>query len=191
MNNRTNLIRPITEPALITLLLLSVPFIASYYTDEVLWSTGDYLLAGILLFGTGLTYKLVTNHSSGTAYKVAFGFALLSGLFLIWANLAVGIIGSEDNYFNLIYYGIPLVGIIGAFTVRFSAVGLAKTMITLSILLVIVTVIAIISGMYRVTGSSIIEVLGVNSLFIFLFSISALLFRYAAQQEATSSENES
>lgn len=190
MNTQTNLIRSIAEPALVTLLLLSIPFTASYYTDEVVWSLSDYILAGILLFGTGLTYKLVTNKTANTAYKVAVGFALFSGLFLIWSNLAVGIIGSEDNIFNLIYFGLPFIGIIGAIVVRFKAKGLASTMFTLCFAQLLITVIALFRGMHKVPGSSVIEVIGVNTFFIFLFGISALLFRYAALPEATTSEDE-
>lgn len=190
MNTQTNFFRSLAEATLFTVLLLSVPFIASYFTDEVVWSASDYIVAGILLFGTGLTYKLIADKTAGTAYKAAVGIALFTGLFLIWSNLAVGIIGSEDNTFNLIYFGIPLIGIIGAIIVRFKAEGLAKTMFTLCFAHMLVTVIALITGMHQVPDSSVMKVLIVNAFFIFLFGVSALLFRYAALPEATNNEQE-
>jgi hypothetical protein len=43
----------------------------------------------------------------------------VAAFILIWMNLAVGIIGSEDNPANLMYGGVLAVAIVGAFMVRF------------------------------------------------------------------------
>jgi hypothetical protein len=39
-------------------------------------------------------------------------------MFLVWMNLAVGIIGSEDNPANLMFGGVLALGILGAFIAR-------------------------------------------------------------------------
>ncbi len=94
MKTEHNLIRSITYPAAATALLLLIPFIAMQFTAEVAWTLSDFIIAGILLFGTGLTYTFITGKSKNFAYRIAIGFALFSGLLLIWVNTAVGLIGS-------------------------------------------------------------------------------------------------
>lgn len=47
--------------ALATGLILLVPFLAMQFTDEVAWTLSDFVIAGTLLFGTGLTYVLVAR----------------------------------------------------------------------------------------------------------------------------------
>jgi hypothetical protein len=185
MNTDGTLTKSIAGPALVTVILLLIPLVAMQFTDEVDWTLSDFIFAGILLFGTGLTYKLVTRKSGRIAYRVAVGFALLTGLFLIWSNLAVGIIGSENNPINLMYFGVIIVGIIGALIARFQSPGMAYTMFAMAIAQVLAAVIALIAGMHRLPDSSVIEIVGVNGFFILLFAVSALLFRYAAQERAS------
>jgi hypothetical protein len=180
MNTNRTLTQAIVVPSLATGLLLLIPLVAMQFTDEVVWTLFDFIVAGTLLFGTGLTYKLLTRKTGEIAYRVAVGFALFTGLFLIWANLAVGIIGSENNPINIMYFGVIIVGIIGAFIVRFKSTGMTYTMFAMAIAMALVAVIALISGMHRVPYSSVIEIVGVNGFFFMLFVVSALLFRYAS-----------
>ncbi len=105
--------------ALIPLLHL----VAMQFIDEVNWGVGDFVVAGVLMFGTGLAYELAVRMSSDTAYRAAAGIALAAAFILIWVNLAVGIIGSEDELANLMYFGVLAVGIIGALIARFQPHG--------------------------------------------------------------------
>lgn len=91
--------------ALATVSLLQVPLVAMQFTNEVTWSLADFVVAGALLFGAGLTYELVSRRAGNIAYKVAVGIAVVTGLILIWANLAVGLIGNEGNPANLMFIG--------------------------------------------------------------------------------------
>ena len=75
-------------------LLLSVPFIAMQFTSEVNWSLFDFIVAGALLFGTGLTCGFVIRKVNRMNYRVAICGAILVVLVLIWIELAVGIFGS-------------------------------------------------------------------------------------------------
>ncbi len=77
----------------VTLILL-VPFIAMQFTNEVKWGLFDFAAAGILLFGTGLLCELVLRKVKKTSYRIGICIVLLIALFLIWAELAVGIFGS-------------------------------------------------------------------------------------------------
>lgn len=75
-------------------ILLSIPFFAMQFTNEVKWNWFDFLIAGILLFGTGLTIEFVLRKVIRLEYRLALCAAILIGLFLIWAELAVGIFGT-------------------------------------------------------------------------------------------------
>lgn len=183
MNIDKSLFRYIIVPALITGFLLLIPLVAMQFTDEVAWTLSDFVVAGILLFGTGLTYKLVTRKSDETVYRVAVGLALATGFFLIWANGAVGIIGSENNPINLLYYLVLFVGIIGAFIARFRSHELSLTMFAMALAQASIAAIALGGGYYQSPPSSVFEILTVNGFFITLFVVSALLFRYAAQEQ--------
>jgi len=152
------------------------------FTSDVDWSLPDFVLMGALIFGTGFTYLFVTRKTEDIAYRVAIAFALFTGFFLIWSNLAVGIIGSEDNLINLWYFGVILIGLIGGFITRFKAKGMTYTMFTMALTQVLITVFALLKGMQHDPVSSVFEIVGVNGFFITLFVLSALLFRYAAQE---------
>src|SRR5687768_3930776 len=57
------------------------------------------------------------------------GLAILTGLLQAWVNLAVGVIGSEDNPFNLIYLAVIAVAVAGSAIAGFRATGLARAMV--------------------------------------------------------------
>lgn len=182
MNTEKPLIKSIIWLALATGLLLLIPFIAMQFTEEVVWTLSDFIFAGILIFGTGLAYKLITRKSGSLVYRIAIGFALFTGLFLIWVNAAVGIIGSEDNPINLLYFGVIFVGMIGAIIARFQSKGLAVTMFAMAIAQALIAAIALIGGFYQSPPSTVFHIISVNGFFITLFVVAALLFRYAERE---------
>lgn len=183
MNTEQNLSKAFTYPAIATGLLLLIPLIAMQFSEDVVWTHSDFILAGIMIFGTGITYTLVTRKSEEIAYRVAVGFALFTGLFLIWSNLAVGLIGSENNEFNSLYFLVIGVGVMGAFIAKFRAIGLMYTLFTMAATQVIIAITALFTDMADVPGSSVYEILAVNGFFITLFVVAAMLFRYAADEE--------
>lgn len=188
MKTDQKLYQPIAALAFTTALILLIPVAAMQFTHEVDWTLRDFIFASGLLFGTGLMYILVTRIlttriADNTAYRVAVGFALFTGLFLIWVNAAVGIIGSEDNPFNVIYFAVIAVGIIGGFIARFRPYGMIRTMFTMALVQALITAIALIGGFYQTPSSTVFHIIGVNGFFITLFVVSALLFRYAAQDQ--------
>lgn len=180
MNSISNFYKYVAVLAAVTLAILLIPLVAMQYTNEVVWTPGDFIFAGSMLFGTGLAYKLITLKGDNITYKIAVGLALFSGLFLVWANLAVGLIGSEDNPFNLVYFVVLAVGLIGALAARFRSKGLMWTLFTMAFVQAVITVIAFLMGMQDLPHSSVAEILGVNAFYIFLYVLSALLFRHAA-----------
>lgn len=191
MNTDRKLTQAIAALALATGFILLTPLVAMLFTDEIVWTLSDFIVAGSLLFGTGLTYILVTRilaprMGDNIVYRVAVGFSLFTGLFLIWVNLAVGIIGSENNPINLLYFGVIAVGIIGAFISRFRPEGMIFTLFAMAFAQVSVAVIALFAGMHQSPDSSVTEIVGVNGFLCMLFVVSALLFQYAAKKQETS-----
>ena len=87
-NKRLNII------LLSSAILLLIPLIAMQFTDEVNWTPMDFSVAGALLIGTGLMCDLVLRKISKVKYRIALCSAILLGLLLIWAELAVGIFGT-------------------------------------------------------------------------------------------------
>ena len=167
---------------LATAFILLVPLVAMQFTDEVAWDLADFAVAGVLLFGAGLTYELIARKAGNIVYRVAVGVAVAAALALVWVNLAVGIIGSEENPANLLYIGVLAVGIIGALVARFEPRGMALAMIATALAQVLVAVIALIA---RLGASAPVwprDVLIATGFFVALWVVSALLFRHAARQ---------
>lgn len=78
----------------IVLLLLLIPLIAMQFTNEVNWSVMDFVMAGMLLFGTSLLIEFILRKVKSTKHRILLSGIVLFLLFLLWAELAVGIFGS-------------------------------------------------------------------------------------------------
>lgn len=75
-------------------LLLCIPLIAMQFTAEVNWTLSDFVVAGILLLGTGLLCEFVIRKVTKTGHRIGIIAVILLVLFLIWAELAVGLFGT-------------------------------------------------------------------------------------------------
>ena len=158
--------------------LLLLPLLAMQITHEVVWDLADFAVAWALLVGAGLTYRLATRKAGSIAYRAAVGVAVATALILVWMNLAVGLIGNEENRANLMYGGVLAVGIIGAIIARFRPHGMARAMFAMALAQMLVGVIALIAGL----GFTLI----LNGFFAALWVGSALLFRSAARNNLNS-----
>lgn len=157
--------------AFITVFILLIPFMAMQFTDEVDWKLFDFVVAGILIFGAGITFELVSAKMNNTFYRAAAALTVLTALILIWVNLAVGIIGMEDNPANLMYAGVLIVAVTGIVIARFRPKGMALALFVTALAQMLVGVISLIAGW----GYSIV----IDGLFAALWIGSALLFRHA------------
>ncbi|MEP6260036.1 MAG: hypothetical protein ABJ092_00550 [Gillisia sp.] len=75
-------------------LLLLVPLIAMQFTSDVKWTGFDFAVAGVLLLGSGLVAELVMRNVRNKNYQGGLVVIILTALFLVWAELAVGIVGT-------------------------------------------------------------------------------------------------
>ncbi len=171
--------RKVTILVIIIAALLMIPLVAMQFTEEVQWSIFDFVLMGGLLFGTGFTYLLVTRTSGNLVYRAACGVALGAALLLIWANGAVGLIGSENEPANLMYFGVLAVLLIGSINARLRPRGMAITLFATAAAQALVAIIALATGMQNLPESSVAEILKVNAFWVVLFAVSGSLFRNA------------
>lgn len=174
------------RPAWITGLILLIPVLGNQFVEGWNWSFFDFVLAGSFLFGTGLTYELVTRNTSTMAHRAAAGIALLAALLLVWVNAAVEIIG-DDNPANLMYFGVPMVGIIGGIVARFRPYGLSRALFATAGAQALVPLVALVTWSPQVASWSpgVLPVFGLNAFFVLLFVGSALLFRKAARDDVS------
>lgn len=162
-------------------LLLLLPLIAMQVTDEVNWSLGDFIIAGVLLLGVGLPLELAVRTTGTTTYRWAVGLALGAAFLLAWINGAVGILGSETNDANLLYGGVLAIGIIGALVARFRPRGMVLALAATALAQAAVALGALIGG-WAGPESGPFEVVALNGFFVALWAVSAVLFQRAAQE---------
>ena len=181
-----NTYRSVVGVALAAAFIMLLPLLAMQITDEVVWDLADFAVAGALLVGTGLMYGLAARKAGNIAYRAAVGVALAAALLLAWMNLAVGVIGTEDDLGNLMYVGVLAVGIVGALIARFRPHGMARALFATALAQALVAVIALIFGLGSLWSPP-AEILALNGFFVALFVASAWLFRNAARQQPPSS----
>lgn len=167
--------------ALVVAFLLLIPWVAMKYNTGVNWSPIDFAVAGILLFGAGLTYQLAARKIGNIVYKIAVGISVFTSLFLVWSNLAVGLIGNEKNNANLMYLGVLAIVIIAAFIARFKPYGMAIALYAAAVVQSLVTIIAIAAGLGSLENTP-VQLILINGFFIALWVVSGLLFQYAARR---------
>lgn len=153
--------------------LLSLPLVAMQFTYEVQWDETDFLFAGLMFGGVGIVLELAVRMTTNAAYRAGVAVALAATFLLIWINLAVGVIGSEDNPANLMFGGVILIALVGAVAARFRAAGMARAMLAAAVAQALVAVIAMVGGHF-----AFVLIGG----FVAMWLSSAWLFDRAARQ---------
>lgn len=152
--------------------LLMLPGVAMQFTDELRWDAADFIAFGALLAAACGGYELAARHSAGHRYRLAAGLALATAFVLVWANLAVGLIGDERHPANFAVYGVLAIAIAGAALARGRPAGLARALTATALAQ------ALLGAAALSTGSA--KPLVTSLLFVALWLASAALFRRAA-----------
>ena len=118
-NRLDNVLRLLMWTGLLGLWLL--PIIAKRFTDEVQWSWMDHLFWAFLLGIPGLLVDIVSRMTTNWFYRGGVVIALGTSFVITWANLAVGIVGNEENPVNLIFFGVVAIAMLGSPLVGFRA----------------------------------------------------------------------
>ena len=170
--------------AAVVALILLIPLVAMQFSDEWNWDLFDFIFAGTLLFGAALVYELVAKKGGTTAYRAAVGVAVATAVVLVWVNAAAGIIGN-DEFFNLMYFGVLALGIVGALVARLQPQGMARALLAMAIAQMLVPLIVLAipnlrGALWEPPGP--VGVFFLNAFFAALWIGSALLFRKAARR---------
>lgn len=151
--------------------LILLPLLAMQLTTQVDWEASDYRFAVGLVVGLGLAFEFAARRTGKRAYRAGIGIALAAGLLLAWINLAVGIIGSENNPANYIYFAVIGVAVAGAVLARLRPAGMAVAMAAAAVAQVLAAIYAVVAG-FGFTGP-------ITIFFAGLWLISAWLFHKA------------
>ena len=114
-------------------MLLLVPLIAMQFTGEVNWTAADFLVMGVMLASVCVAFELALRVTRNSYYMLGAGLAAGTAFLITWSNLAVGIVGNENNPVNLIFFGIVAIAVVGALASRLQPRGMARTMLVAGI----------------------------------------------------------
>ena len=161
--------------------LLLLPAIAMRFPGTgVDWDARDFLVMGVMFFIACGSYEVVARISDNTAYRAASGIALITAFLTVWVNLAVGMLGSEQNPANLLFGGVLAIALLGALVARFRPRGMARAMQAAATAQAAMALYALFGGYAEVT-------LHVG-LFALPWLLSARLFKKAARETGTVGE---
>ncbi len=163
--------------------ILLLPLIAMQFTSEVNWDETDFIVMGAILGAAGGAIELALRKSGDNAYRAAVGVAILAAFLLIWVNLAVGIIGDEDNAANLMFAGLLLTGMFGAAIARGRPDGMARTLVVMAVGQAVIAPVELIAGWGSASPIWPREILFSTVFFGGAWLLSAWLFRRAARQQ--------
>ena len=100
--------------------------------------------------------------------------AVVAAFLTIWVNGAVGMIGSEDNPYNLLFLGVLVLALVGAAVALFRSAGMAGAMLAAGVMQAAVSAFGLSTDFRG----------GVLSMgFTGLWLLSAALFRSSAREQ--------
>ena len=108
--------------------VLLLPLVAMQFTSGVHWTPFDFFFAALMIGSVGLLFELAMRMNPNRFYRIGVGFALAAAFLLVWANGAVGMIGDEDNPYNLWFIALVPLALLGSAASRFRASGMAWVM---------------------------------------------------------------
>lgn len=165
--------RTVTRVAAGSLGVLMVPLVASMLIPDWHWGVGGFVFAYVLFFLTGMAYALIARRMGGWAYKAGVGLALAAGFGLGWSNMVH--VADSENPANLVYFGVLVVGLAGAWLARLKAPGLAWTLFAMAGVLGVIAVLLPSGAPPEMARRMAVG----HGVLVVLFAAAGLLFRRA------------
>lgn len=157
-----------------SVLLLAIPAAMTRISPEWDWGPYDFAVFASLLGLLCLAFELTARASRNIAHLAAAALALATAFVIVWASLAVGIIGAEDNPANLVFVGVLAVGLVGGALVRLRSAGMARVMVVTAFAQAVAAIVAVVVG---VPPEGVL-----TAAFIAPWLVSSWLFSLAAKQ---------
>jgi hypothetical protein len=152
--------------------LVLLPLLAMRLISE----PDELVFVGAIIVCVGVAYEIATRVPGRFAYAAGLMLAALTVLAVVFVNGAVGIIGSEDNPQNRVFFAPIAVAVAGSLVALLRARGLALAMAAAAVAQVGVFVFAWAAG-YSFTGP-------ISVFFTAMWLIAGGLFRRAAAARA-------
>src|SRR5262245_6061615 len=171
-----NIVRIAIGSGLILLIPLVLTLLGKWQWDK----PRGYVLAFVLLFASGLAYELVAKKMDNKAYRFGVGVAVVTALLVVCINFVQA--ADDVNPAAMMYFWVPLFGIIGAAVARFQPRGMTRALFATALAQALVLAIVLIVRNPQVTSwtPAVLRGFGLNAFFVMLFAGSALLFRRAS-----------
>ena len=170
-------------PALIAALILVIPLLGNRFVKGWNWPPGAFVFFGLVIFGIGLTYQLITRNVDAISYRSALFLALVTGFVLFFGDFVQA--ADDVNPAALMYLIVPILGIIGAGIARFQSQGMSRALLATAFAQAVVLVVALTRNPPVTSWTAPVwRGFAGNTLFVLLFVGSALLFRTAARGES-------
>lgn len=126
----------------------------------------------------------MSDAKKNTPYRLALAIAIVAACLLVWLSLGVGIIGTDGDPANMMYFGVLAVGLVGAAIAHLRPRGMAYALFAVALAQAVVTLVALIAGLGR-PWSGPAEILLLNGFFIALFGGSAWLFLRSGRESVS------
>lgn len=156
--------------------LLSLPAIAMWFgVDGVAWTAVDFVVMGVMLGLVCTTFEVAVRVGRSHGYVLGAGIAAAAAFLMTWSNLAVGIIGNEDNPANLVFFGVLAVALLGALWSRLAPQRMAQAMTATAIAQAMTCVAALV-----LDGA---QVFVITAMFMAMWLLAGHMFRVAARKQ--------
>ena len=175
---RRNGLRPFVWGAAACLLLLPAVAMRFFPDSGVNWTGSDFVVMGAMLAIACGLYELGAWMSGNVAYRMGFGLAALTVFLTIWVNLAVGMLGSENDIVNLMFAGVLLVAAAGGLLAGLKPAGMARAMAAAAVAQLLAACVGLAMREFEPLE------LGLTAMFAVPWLASAALFRKAARDAA-------
>jgi hypothetical protein len=156
--------------------LLTIPWLARWP-----WTASDFIFAAVMFGVVGGTLELAIRASASWAYRAGAAIALATAFLTVWINLAVGIIGNENNPLNLMFFGVIAAAIVGAIVAKFEAAGMVRAMTVAAALQALIGVGVLATGWGAAEPPGLVRLFILIEFFAAAWLLSAWVFRKAAR----------
>jgi hypothetical protein len=164
--------------------LLTLPALAMRFAPQAGfdWTASDFLVMGAMLAIACGALELAMRASASWAYRLGAVVAVGTGFLTLWANLAVGLVGNENNPANRLFVAVLVLAVAGAILARRRAGAMAAAMLATALAQLLAGAIAF--AMTPAGPGRAVEMAALLGIFPAGWMLSAWLFRRAAQKGA-------
>ena len=76
-------------------LVFLIPLVAMQFTNEIAWDRTDFIIFAAMLVAACSAFEIAASLTRNTIYRTVAGIGIAVVFFLVWLDLAVGIVGSN------------------------------------------------------------------------------------------------